>query len=255
MRGIHERIRGTADSMTPAAKRRVRQVVDPLLAPVGSVVGPRTARSPVVGLTFDDGPDPETTPEVLAGLAAAGNHATFFMLADRAARHPDIVREVVRAGHEVALHGLDHQRLTSLSRQETYRRLVVAKDILEDVAGTAVRWYRPPYGAQNVGNYLAIRRAGLQPVVWSGEGHDWVVKDPEEVVSMLLPSMHAGSLLLMHDALACDPREAQVADPLRQVRGEIVAATMDALSDRQLRGTTVSDLVAGGAHRTAWFRP
>ena len=153
--------------MSPSMKRIVRGAVDPVLTPVGSISGVRGDAVRMVGLTYDDGPDPVTTPAVLASLEQARTTATFFMLAERVVRYPSIVMDVVAAGHEVALHGVDHQRLTSLAPREVQERLVRGKAILQEVSGTTVRWFRAPYGAQNVGTYRAIRRAGLQSVVWT----------------------------------------------------------------------------------------
>src|ERR1700743_2447553 len=92
----------------------VRRVPLPLPAPVGSVRSVRPRRDLAV-LTYDDGPQPGGTDRVLAALADAGSTATFFILVGRARRHPGLLADVVAAGHEIALHGVDHVRLTTLS--------------------------------------------------------------------------------------------------------------------------------------------
>ena len=158
--------------------------------------------------------------------------------------------DVVAAGHEVALHGVDHQRLTTLSSQEVQERLVRGKAVLEEVSGTGVRWFRSPYGAQNVGTYRAIRRAGLHSVVWTAAGEDWVAQDPSDVAPRLMESLKGGGIVLLHDALAGDPRRARGAGPARasarrdhHVRpgrpGERAASRVraSAASSRQVRRT------------------
>lgn len=256
MNGIQVQIRHASERMTPSMRRIVRRAVDPLLRPVSSVDGARGASLGLVALTYDDGPDPETTPAVLEALHRHRTSATFFMLAERAVRHPGIVRDVVAAGHEVALHGVDHQRLTSLDPEEVTERLVRGRDMLEDLVQQRVRWFRPPYGAQNMGTNRAIKKAGLDPVVWTAAGKDWVEQEPDEVVGKVMRSLGSGGTVLLHDAFACDPREEQLPDPLREVRGAITDAILTELAAHDLMGTSVGSLVESGSpHRTAWFRP
>ncbi len=233
-------------------------MTDGVLSPVGSVAGtrPADARPAPVALTIDDGPDPDATPQVLDALADGGATATFFLLVDRAERHPDLVRAVVDAGHEVGLHGLDHRRLTTLDRADVRRSLTVSKARLAAVAGVEVRWFRPPFGSQSVGTYVAARRAGLMPVVWNAEGEDWVDQPAAVVADRVMERLRPGGIILLHDGLAGDPREPETPDPLAAVRGDVFAHTLANLRAEGLRATTVGDLVSSGrVRRTAWFRP
>ena len=150
-----------------SVRRAVWQAISPALRGISSVKG-TTTEEPVVALTFDDGPDPETTPAVLELLARAGARATFFMLVDRAEAHPELVSETVGAGHEVGLHGLDHTRLTTLPPTEVYRRLRDGRDRLSRLVGAPIRLFRAPHGAQRVATVAAARAvrrpaAALQP--------------------------------------------------------------------------------------------
>lgn len=117
-------------------------------------------------LTIDDGPHPASTGPLLDALARAGAHATFFVLADRAERHPDLFRAMLAGGHEIGLHGLSHHpwltvRPPALGAAELTRAL----RILADLGAPAVRWYRPPFGATSPRVYAAARAAGLE-VAW-----------------------------------------------------------------------------------------
>jgi peptidoglycan/xylan/chitin deacetylase (PgdA/CDA1 family) len=246
------------DRMPPSTRQALRRATDPVLAPIGSVVGVQATavRPAAVGLTFDDGPDPEVTPAVLAALATGEATATFFALVDRAERHPDLVRAVVAAGHEIGLHGPDHRRLTTLGGEPVRPLLADARARLEAIAGVPVRWFRPPFGSQSLGTYMAARRAGLMPVVWSAEGEDWVDQPPERVADRAMERLRPGGVILLHDGLAGDPREREAADPLHDVRGEIVTHVLARLRDRDLRATTIGELVTTGrTRRSAWFRP
>ena len=129
------------------AVAELKQLVRDHSALVGSVVRVETAEPQIV-LTFDDGPDPVGTAEVLTALAEAGASATFFVLMSRARRHGSLLTEVVAAGHEVGLHGVDHQPLTDFTYAAARRRTLDGRRELEDRLGRPVRWFRPPYGRQ-----------------------------------------------------------------------------------------------------------
>ena len=166
-----------------------------------SIVG-TSGRADTVVLTYDDGPEPGGTDRVLAALSDAGVSATFFMLSRRARSHPGLVAEVLDAGHEIALHGRDHRRLTDFSALEVRRRTSDAKAELEDAAGVAVRWFRPPYGRQGVGAAAAVRSLGLTPVMWSGGLRDWEHITDDERIRRAVPEAVPGAILLGHDGYA-----------------------------------------------------
>jgi peptidoglycan/xylan/chitin deacetylase (PgdA/CDA1 family) len=111
-------------------------------------VEPGAGERPVV-LTYDDGPEPGGTDAVLKVLAGHGVTATFFVLLSRTRRYPGLLSEVLAAGHEIGLHGVDHQRLTTLDPAHVAQRTADARHELEDTIGREVRWFRPPYGGQS----------------------------------------------------------------------------------------------------------
>jgi len=258
MSGALRALTSVRTSLPPPARRAVRALVDPVLAPLGSLAGARPSAdgAATVALTFDDGPDPVGTPAVLDALAAAGVHGTFFVLVDRADQHPALVRRVVDEGHEVGLHGADHRRLTALDARTVGRELRTARDRLEEVAGVPVRWFRPPFGSQSVATYFAARRAGLLPVVWTAWGEDWVDQPAAQVAERVMDGVVDGGIVLLHDGLAGDPTEVALPDPLRHLRGDIVVELLVRLAAAGTRVSTVGSLVASRpARRTAWFRP
>lgn len=154
-----------------------------------------------VALTFDDGPHPDGTPAVLDALAGLGWRATFFVLGSQARLYPDVLRETVGQGHEIALHGDEHRYLIARSPWAAYDDLCRARDSVTDIAGVEPSWWRPPYGVLSGPALLAARKLNLRPVLWSAWGRDWRADaTAESVVTDLLASPLPAGTLLLHDS-------------------------------------------------------
>jgi peptidoglycan/xylan/chitin deacetylase (PgdA/CDA1 family) len=160
-----------------------------------------------VALTFDDGPHPLHTRSILDELDRAKSKATFFVLGEKAARHPELVREIVRRGHALGVHGATHDRLFSLRSLARVRAdLSSAVEILTRASGQAPRLFRPPVGQTNPAIARAARELGLTLVGWSARGFDGVRTDPERVVARIVPQLSPGAIVLLHDAAERDDR-------------------------------------------------
>lgn len=153
-----------------------------------------------VALTFDDGPDPASTPRFLDVLEGLGVRATFFVLGENAARHPALAHELVRRGHEIAVHGWSHDRPWWPSPVRDTREVLRAVRVVGEVTGTVPRWYRPPYGILTSGRWVAARRAGLRPVLWTAWGKDWRHDaTPASVRATVAADLRGGGTVLLHD--------------------------------------------------------
>jgi len=154
-----------------------------------------------VALTFDDGPDPKSTPAFLEALDGLGWKATFFLLGSMVERAPTLAAEVADAGHEIAVHGHEH-------RSQLFRRgRVVADDLaraLDTIAshtGVAPLWFRPPYGTLSAGGVLAARRHRLRTVLWTTWGRDWRAEaTPSTVTADVARHLGPGGTVLLHDS-------------------------------------------------------
>src|SRR5262249_50274804 len=136
-----------------------------------------------VALTFDDGPDPVSTPRFLDVLAERGVHATFFLLGSMAERAPGLVREMQAAGHEIGVHGWHHRSLLFRGPRGTYQDLARARDYLGGLIGDAPVLFRPPYGVMTASAHVAARRLQLRPTLWMAWGEDWTARaSPGSVV-------------------------------------------------------------------------
>ena len=152
-------------------------------------------------LTFDDGPDPVTTPAVLDALAAAGARATFFVLAPLAQAHPALIARMLAEGHEVELHAQKHVHAWIRSPWGAFLDPLHGAAGLERVTGQRPRFHRPPHGAYTLSTLLGQRRAGLMGAQWSTEAHDWHPQyTPERVRRRVLEELHPGAIIVLHDA-------------------------------------------------------
>ena len=154
-----------------------------------------------VALTFDDGPDPASTPLFLEALEEAGVRATFFLLGRMAQRAPSLARELADAGHEVALHGWRHRAHVALTPAQTLRDLQRGRDEVAEAIGREPLWYRPPYGVATAATFAACRKLGLRPVLWSAWGRDWTADaTPESVFKTVAGDLRGGGTVLLHDS-------------------------------------------------------
>jgi peptidoglycan-N-acetylglucosamine deacetylase len=179
----------------------------PAVAPVSGaarcLLGLRASipRPAAVALTFDDGPHPEGTPAVLERLAEADARATFFLVGEQVERHPALAREIADAGHAIGLHGHTHRshlRMTPRALSEDVRR---GADVLAEATGEALALNRPPYGLYSALSLAVVRRAGLEPLLWSRHGRDWSARASERSIAERLGrDLRAGEVLLLHDA-------------------------------------------------------
>jgi peptidoglycan-N-acetylglucosamine deacetylase len=185
------------------------------LGPVRAAAFPRLAGRGDPGhvaLTFDDGPDPASTPAFLNELAAHGTRATFFMLGSMVARAPALVAEVVAAGHEVGVHGFDHRYLPLRGPVATRSDLTRATELIADKTGTWPRFFRPPYGVLSGPSLLALRQLGLTPVLWSAWGREWTAgATGGSVMQNLLRGLQGGVTVLLHDSDSVTPSMAAAA--------------------------------------------
>ena len=179
------------------------------LAPVRRRLFPRLAglgRADHVALTFDDGPDPASTPAFLDLLAARGLRATFFLLGSMVVRAPELAADIADAGHEIGVHGWDH-RYTILRGPRAVRDdLARATDAVAAASGTEPRFYRPPYGVLSSGALAAARAQRLTPVLWTCWGREWAAgATPGSVYATLAADFTPGATVLLHDSDCTSP--------------------------------------------------
>ncbi len=173
-------------------------------------LGPNWTRLPAaatarneIALTIDDGPDPSVTPQVLDMLDRHAARATFFCIGEKAARYPDLCREIVRRGHAVENHSQHHRHHFALMGYSGFMlELQAAQDTLAAITGQRPLFFRAPAGLRNPFLDPVLARLGLRLASWSARGFDTRIGDVERVKGRLLRGLRAGAILLLHDGNA-----------------------------------------------------
>lgn len=154
-----------------------------------------------VALTFDDGPNPDSTPAFLDELDRLDVRATFFLLGRETARHPGIARSIVERGHEVAVHAwthVPHLLRTPPGVHADLRRTVA---VVLDTTGARSRLWRPPNGILTGAGLASARSLGLRPVLWTADGQDWTASaTARSIYARIDRQLSAGGTVLLHDS-------------------------------------------------------
>ena len=180
------------------------------LWPRSNWLGPNWTKLPAaaiarneIALTIDDGPDPDVTPQVLDILERHGAHATFFCVGEKAARYPNLCREIVRRGHAVENHSQHHRHYFALMGMSGFtKELQAAQDTLTSITGQRPEFFRAPAGIRNPLLEPVLARLGLRLATWSKRGFDTRINDVARVKKTLLHGLRAGAILLVHDGNA-----------------------------------------------------
>jgi len=211
------------------------------MRPGSRILGPDTRHLPAaavrrgeVALTFDDGPDPVVTPQVLDLLDAAGARASFFCIGTAARAHPDLVRDIARRGHSVENHTERHAlNFATYGIGATRREIVAAQATLAPLAGRPPAFFRAPFGLRSPFLAPAIRGLGLTYLSWTRRALDGARGDPAAGLARLTRGLAAGDILLMHDGRCARDRDG------RPVVLAILPALLDELAARGLRSVSL----------------
>jgi len=161
--------------------------------------------SDAVALTFDDGPDPQFTPQVLEILKKHGASATFFVLGRQAELYPYVLRQILEAGSEVANHSYSHPSFSLLSVPQKIAEL---KNCERAIGKASRKYFRPPFGHASGRTPLWASLLGYTTVCWSADARDWEVTESSTIMELLEGNVKPGAIALLHDRAetATDPR-------------------------------------------------
>ncbi len=175
-----------------------------VLVPQSRLFSPVLSRLPThekqAWLTIDDGPSHETA-AVLDLLDRYDAKATFFLVADRAAAHPQLAREILRRGHGIGNHSCSHPQawFWALGPRRMGEEIDRAQSTLRDITGQSPRWFRAVVGMANPFVSAPLKRNGLARVAWSARGFDGVRGEPDQVIARISRQLHPGAIVLLHE--------------------------------------------------------
>ncbi|MBP2079408.1 polysaccharide deacetylase family protein [Oceanobacillus polygoni] len=171
-----------------------------------------------VALTFDDGPDPRFTNEILDVLNQYDVPATFFLLGSRVAAYPDIVTRIQNEGHVIGNHTYFHPNLVDEADIGTLEREAIrTEDELYDMIGYRTHLFRPPYGFLYDELVEQLARMNYSVIGWTVDSLDWQEDPPEVIASNVLDIMHPGAIILMHDGADWDGDRTNTIESLHQI--------------------------------------
>ncbi|GEM49274.1 polysaccharide deacetylase family protein [Deinococcus cellulosilyticus] len=192
-----------------------------------------------VAFTFDDGPNPIYTPQVLEMFREVGGKATFYMIGEQMKAHPELTRQVFEAGHEIGNHTFTHPALPDLSPADQRDQLVRTEKLVQQITGQPCRTFRPPYIAINEQVLDLAVSLGYHSIgCVNGEARDWEMPGTEHIVKATLETSTSGSILLFHDGYGD--------------RSQTIAAVRELTRHFAAEGfglVTVSELLAGAMQR------
>jgi len=154
----------------------------------------------LVALTFDDGPSPVWTPQILDALKRAHVKATFFMLGEHVERYPEIARRVAAEGHEIGNHSYDHHVLLFYRNDQMEKEIRRGEAAIRDVTGKTTVYFRPPKSWLTTREKNTINAMGYRVVLWSLNSKDWVTFDDRYMVPYLVNNVRPGDIILFHDS-------------------------------------------------------
>ena len=152
-----------------------------------------------LALTYDDGPNDPHTLRLLEVLARHNARATFFLIGRYVAQRPDIVREIVKAGHIVGNHTFTHPLLIFKSVKETHDQLVRCRAAISDAVGAHSNLFRPPFGGRRPATLRVARKLGLEPIMWNVTGYDWNAPPAAMIEEKVSKQIRGGDVILLHD--------------------------------------------------------
>jgi peptidoglycan/xylan/chitin deacetylase (PgdA/CDA1 family) len=181
--------------------------------------GPAHAQTePTVYLTFDDGPDPHTTPALLELLDEHDLQATFFLVGKNCRKHPELVKRIHESGHTLGNHTFHHLWLPGLPTGMIKSEIVSTNKVIEDITGTTPHAFRPPFGVMDHRAARCLKENDMTAVYWGSAPEDWSTPGSHRVVRRVMWKIADGSLIVLHEGK-------HVAEQTIEAASEIISRT------------------------------
>ena len=168
---------------------------------------------PCMALTFDDGPSPLSTANILTALDSEGVKATFFLVGSRIGTNQEVVQRIYEDGHAIGNHSWSHKDLTKLNAQQVTEQITLTQDAITNLGIPAPIMVRPPYGSRN---NLVHQIVKMPIIMWNVDPKDWSQKDPTKIVQIVEAQAKPGAIILMHDQVATSQAVGKIVQDLKQ---------------------------------------
>lgn len=152
-----------------------------------------------IHLTFDDGPNPATTPRLLELFEEEGVKATFFVIGEQVEKHEDLLLEVSRKGHSIGNHTYSHQFLPLLTTKRLEKEILSTNQRIKDITGESPKLFRPPFGIVDKKTHALLNEQGMKTVYWSAFSEDWRQIGERSVVDRLSKYAAPGGIMILHE--------------------------------------------------------
>lgn len=187
-----------------------------------------------IALTFDDGPHPKKTPEILDILEKYGVKATFFVVGTNAEYYPHLIKEEAERGHEIANHSYSHSRLSEFTKEQIKEEIERTDALIKKASGITPKLFRPPEGKYSENIVEVASDMGKSTVIWTVDTLDWAKTPANEIVENIKANVTYGSIILFHDFTS---KQAHTSEAL-----EII---IPYLKSQGYEFVTVSELIKG----------
>jgi peptidoglycan/xylan/chitin deacetylase (PgdA/CDA1 family) len=227
-------------TLVQAATPRIKLPADAATRDAATVTAIRT-QSPIVAMTFDDGPHPRLTPILLDMLKQRNLRATFYLIGTRITTWPDIVRRIADEGHEIGTHTSSHPNLAKHSNTSVLSQIDRTSDAIFKITGRPPVTFRPPYGAFTKRQRLMLyKERNLPTILWAVDPQDWRRPGASVVAKRILKYSHPGAIILSHD--------------IQSGTVKAMPDTFDGLLARGLKFGTMSQMMGWPLWQTRRFR-
>ncbi len=199
-----------------------------------------------VALTFDDGPDPKYTPAIADLLQRYQARATFFVLGRHGEQHPDILKDLMAAGHELGNHTFNHPNLNFTLPPTIYAEISQADAVLKQVKYPDPVYFRPPYGRSGLTVTSTVKPLGRTLILWDIDLMDWASPPVATMTTTLAQQLKPGAIVLLHDGSAGADVTNPKATDSRQNTVDAVENILATYTAQGYRFVTVSELLGAG---------
>ncbi|HBN57117.1 MAG TPA: peptidoglycan-N-acetylglucosamine deacetylase, partial [Lachnospiraceae bacterium] len=169
-----------------------------------------------IALTFDDGPHPVYTEEMLNLLEEMEVPATFFLLGQNVENQGELVKEIADKGHLIGNHTYHHVQITTLTTEQAYEEINKTSDLIEELTGKGTEYVRPPFGTWNKGLEADLN---LIPVMWTIDTLDWTTGNVSWIVEQVVKKAKDNDIILMHDSYKSTVQAVERIIPLLMAEG------------------------------------